>query len=271
MRFLGCILFCCRLVTTLAAASAPTGPEPLRQAHSHNDYVHERPLHEALELGYCSVEADVYLVEGQLLVGHDRKDLKPGRTLEALYLDPLQAIARANGGRIHRGVPTLTLLIDVKTEADATYRALDAVLGRYAALLTTFTADRTEPRAVTVIISGNRAVDLIAQQPLRRAAIDGRVADLEGKSSAGLIPWISANWNEVSKWRGNGEMPAADREKLARWVAQAHQQGRALRFWNTPDTPAMWTFLLAAGVDIIGADHLAPFRDFLVQRPAGRP
>lgn len=271
MRLLGRVFLCCSIVTTLLAATAPTEPAPLRQAHSHNDYVHERPLHEAIELGYCSVEADVYLVDGQLLVGHDRKDLRPGRTLEALYLDPLQAIARRHGGRIHRGVPTVTLLIDVKTEADATYRALDAVLSRYADLLTSFAADQTETRAVTVIISGNRAVNLIAQQPLRRAAVDGRVADLDGKTAANLMPWISANWSELSKWRGNGEMPAADRDKLARWVAQAHQQGRALRFWNTPDTPAMWTLLLSAGVDIIGADHLGQLRDFLLSRAANRP
>ena len=255
----------------LTAASAPADPTPLRQAHSHNDYVHDRPLHEALELGYCSVEADIYLVDGQLLVGHDRKDLRTERTLEALYLDPLQGIARRNGGRILRSVPTITLLVDVKTEAASTYRALDAVLARYPNLLTSFTGTQTEPRAVTVIVSGNRAIDVMAAQPLRRAAFDGRVADLTGTAPANLIPWISANWSELSKWRGSGDMPAADREKLTQWVTQAHQQGRVMRFWNTPDTPAMWNLLLAAGVDIIGADHLAQFRDYLVQRAAGRP
>ena len=271
MRLFGRIFLLFIAATAWAVASAPAEPVPLRRAHSHNDYVHARPLHEALELGYCSVEADIYLVEGRLLVGHDRKDLKPDRTLEALYLDPLQAIARRNGGRIHRAVATITLLIDIKTEAEATYLALDTVLSRYPDLLTSFSPVQTEPRAVTVIISGNRAVDVIARQSSRRAAIDGRPTDLEGSASAALIPWISANWSDLSKWRGNGAMPAADREKLSRWVTLAHQQGRALRFWNTPDTPAMWQLLLEAGVDIIGADHLAPFRDFLLQRTNAQP
>lgn len=271
MRLLGSIVVFCGVMTVLAAAAAPAEPIPLRQAHSHNDYVHARPLHEALELGYCSVEADIYLVDGRLLVGHDRKDLRPERTLEALYLDPLLALARRNGGRIHRGVPTITLLIDVKTEAAATYQALDAVLMRYPELLTVFSATNTEPRAVTVIISGNRAIDLMTQQPVRRAAIDGRPADLDGSAPAHLMPWISANWSELSRWRGSGEMPADDREKLARWIARSHQQGRRLRFWNTPDTPAMWHLLLSAGVDIVGADHLAQFRDFLVQRLTSQP
>jgi hypothetical protein len=59
----------------------------LERAHAHNDYEHERPLFDALDRGFKSVEADVWLVDGELLVAHDREDVKPGRTLESLYLD----------------------------------------------------------------------------------------------------------------------------------------------------------------------------------------
>ena len=59
-------------------------------AHAHNDYEHERPLHDAMESGFNSVEADVYLIEDKLLVAHDRRDTTPQRTLQSLYLDPLQ-------------------------------------------------------------------------------------------------------------------------------------------------------------------------------------
>lgn len=45
-----------------------------RRAHAHNDYAHDRPLHAAIENGFCSVEADIFLINGQLLVGHDRTD-----------------------------------------------------------------------------------------------------------------------------------------------------------------------------------------------------
>ncbi|MEI6356987.1 MAG: hypothetical protein WCP53_07785, partial [Verrucomicrobiota bacterium] len=86
----------------LAASAAP----PLPRAHAHNDYAHQRPLLDALDNGFCSVEADIYLVDGQLLVAHDRKDLKPGRTLQALYLDPLRERVRANGGHVHPGLGT---------------------------------------------------------------------------------------------------------------------------------------------------------------------
>ena len=98
------------------------------RAHAHNDYEHARPLFDALDCGFGSIEADVHLVNGMLLVSHDAKDVNPARTLEALYLAPLRERVRANGGRVYRGGPTIVLLVDVKTEAETTYAALDAVL-----------------------------------------------------------------------------------------------------------------------------------------------
>ncbi len=47
----------------------------LSKAHAHNDYEHERPFFEAFQLGFGSIEADVYAVNGQLLVGHERNQL----------------------------------------------------------------------------------------------------------------------------------------------------------------------------------------------------
>ena len=87
-------------------AIAGTPVAPLLQAHAHNDYVHERPLYDALNRGFCSVEADIFLVEGELLVGHERAELRPGRTLESLYLEPLLRRVRKSGGTVFsEGVP----------------------------------------------------------------------------------------------------------------------------------------------------------------------
>src|SRR5438093_2886104 len=143
----------------LAATCASLGaqPKPLPHAHAHNDYEHARPLFDALDHGFCSIEPDIYLVDGQLLVAHDRRDVKPERTLQALYLDPLLERVRQNGGRVYRDGPSITLLIDVKSDAEKTYSLLRDVLLEYAPMLSKFYPDKTETNAVTVIISGNRA------------------------------------------------------------------------------------------------------------------
>ena len=59
--------------------------------HAHNDYLHPRPLQDALAQGFVSVEADILLSDDHLYVGHNKEDLvtKPLLDLEKVYLQPL--------------------------------------------------------------------------------------------------------------------------------------------------------------------------------------
>ena len=274
MRPVGWMASVCLAGLALAAAGAEMKePLPLPHAHSHNDYEHSRPLLDALDQGFCSIEADVWLVNGELLVAHDLKDAKPGRTLQALYLDPLQARVERNGGRVFRNGPTVTLLVDVKSDATNSYVLLRDVLKRYEKMLTRFAPGRTETNAVTVIISGNRARGLMAAEPARLAAYDGRLVDLDATDSAHFIPLISDNWTLHFKWRGrtsDGPLPDSERAKLRSIVARAHEQGRRLRFWATPDTREMWAELDSAGVDLINADDLPGLGNFLRARRSAK-
>lgn len=256
------------LVTTPSATAAPPA-QPLERAHAHNDYEHPRPLHDALAAGFTSVEADIWLVGG-VLVAHDPQDLRPGRSLEALYLDPLRERVRAQGGTVHRGHRgAFQLLVDVKTDPVATYVALDRVLQRYAPMLWSYDAAGTHQRAVQVVVSGNRAQPYMAQQPVRYAAVDGRFGDL-GTTGASLTPLISDNYGTQFAWRGQGAMPAAERRRLRSAVAQAHARGQRLRLWATPDTPGrarerVWAELVAAGVDHLNTDDLDGLRAWLLE------
>ncbi len=244
---------------------------PLAQAHAHNDYLHPRPLLDALAHGFTSVEADIHLVDGKLLVAHDRKDARPERTFETLYLDPLRERVRKNDGRVWPAGPELTLLIDVKTSGEETYRALRDVLGRYEEMLTSLRDGKLEVRAVRAIVSGERPRGLIAADPKQLAAFDGRLADLESTEPAHFMPLISDNWRNHFAWRGEGPFPTEEREKLRRIVTQAHQRGRRVRFWATPDVPAVWKELLEAGVDAINTDDLAGLAKFLSERRSADP
>jgi hypothetical protein len=239
---------------------------PLRQAHAHNDYEHKRPLLDALENGFCSVEADIFLRDGKLLVGHTSFTLSAKRTLEALYLDPLRERARRNGGRIYPKGPTVFLLIDVKSSAQATYAALAKVLARYDDILSVTKGKRFEAKAVTVVVSGNCDRKAIAAQEVRYAAIDGRPADLGSDAPAHLVPWVSARWGALFNWRGTGPMPREERAKLRDFVAKAHRNGRLVRFWGTAETQELWRELLDAEVDLINTDKLSELRQFLRER-----
>ncbi|MGV9880228.1 phosphatidylinositol-specific phospholipase C/glycerophosphodiester phosphodiesterase family protein [Streptomyces sp. NPDC003006] len=249
-------------------------PRPLIRAHAHNDYEHPRPLLDALDHRFGSVEADIFLVDGQLLVAHDPVDLDPSRTLESLYLDPLAARVRAHHGSVHRGYhrTPFQLLIDIKTEGASTYAELHRHLRPYRHLFTSYAHGKVRRSAITAVVSGDRAARApMRAQKVRHAFYDGRLADLGTAQPASFIPLISDNWSLNFSWQGTGPIPAAERDKLRGIVSAAHARGQRVRFWATPDLPgpqrdAVWGELLAAGVDHLNTDDLAGLEAFLDAR-----
>lgn len=258
-RWLPAVIFFCLLLPALPAAQAPALP----RAHSHNDYLRTRPLLDALDQGFCSVEADIFLVNGELLVAHDLDKVRPDRTLRALYLEPLHARFRRNGGHIQPGGCEFSLLIDFKSEGESTWKALSALLEKYRGMLTVFSNDRVRRGAVTVVISGNRAASLMLERKERLAGLDGRLPDLDLGLRPAAMPWISDKWDVYFKWSGEGELPQKEKDRLSSAVKKAHQLGYRIRFWAAPDNPAGWGAMWDAGVDLINTDDIAGLAGFL--------
>jgi hypothetical protein len=258
------------LLLTAAATVHADDVQPIARSHAHNDYEHERPLFDALAQGFTSVEADIWLVDGELLIGHDEADTASGRKLEDLYLAPLKALIEKQDGYVYPGYThSIELLIDVKSEAGPTYRALAALLARYSDILTLFTPGAVRENAVTAVISGNRALAALSAQHVRYAAYDGRADDLGTDADAAFIPLISENWSKLFSWTGTGAFPDEQRQSLRDVVSAAHAKQRRVRFWATPEDvelrEAVWSELVAAGVDYINTDDLPALRAFLLK------
>jgi len=105
-------------------------------AHSHNDYEQLQPFFLAYQEGFGSIEADIHLKEGKLLVAHDAKNLIEDRSLDKLYLDPIADGLKKNQGNPYSDAnKTLQLLIDIKTDANPTIQALVALLKKYPTII----------------------------------------------------------------------------------------------------------------------------------------
>ncbi len=274
------------------AAPAPVTPPPeppplanpaksLARAHAHNDYEHDRPLLDALDQGFTSVEADVYVAplpagtpgaltgETGLYVAHDPHEIRPENTLAALYLEPLKARAAENGGCILKDCAPFHILIDAKTEGETTYAAIEAELAKYDALFTKYENGGMRPGAVTATLSGNRPLATMKAAMSRYTFYDGRFSDLDSAEPITLIPLISDSWTTHFGWDGNGPMPASQKTKLIDAIGKSHAKGRRVRLYNVPDAAGnarenIWKELLAADQDQINTDDLAGLRAFLL-------
>lgn len=227
-------------------------------SHAHNDYAHARPLFDAFTNGFTSIEADVHLLNGQLIVSHDYP-VTTAKTLQSLYLQPMDSIIRKNKGTIYpKYSHPVMLMIDVKTDAEPTFSALQKALS-------SFKENLQRPGhkgAIQVIISGNRDLELIKNDPEHLAAIDGRPEDIGKGYAAGLMPVISEAYFKITGENTTTPSPKA-LELITALAIKVHAEKKKLRLWAIPDNEIAWRSLIMAGVDIINTDKLEEVHQFL--------
>ncbi len=223
--------------------------------HSHNDYLRPRPLDDAIENGFRSVEADIWLDGGELIVGHDPVAFVG--TLQTLYLDPLQRIVDGRGSVYGDGLP-IYLWIDIKSREAALRPLLREQLSHYPML-------RGPSPMVIAILTGDEESKAAYMKDRREpfACRDSNEVNRSDPPGDASWPWYALRWRDYFDWDGRGEMPRPQRMLLWALVAHIHAGGRMLRFWETPDSEKLWSELLDADVDMLGTDDLPRLRRFL--------
>jgi hypothetical protein len=146
--------------------------------HSHNDYWRPIPLFSAIKAGCVSVEADVWLIDEELYVGHSTSALTPNRTLQNLYVNPLVDILEKQNPltafhpfKDHplQGVfdtdpaQSLVLLIDFKTDGSVTWPYVMSHLSplRDRGYLSYYNGLEVVSGPVTVVATGDAPFDVL--------------------------------------------------------------------------------------------------------------
>ena len=240
---------------------------PLPHAHSHNDYERKRPLKDALNHGFTSIEADVLYIYGRLIVGHNMPDRRYHglKTLSRQYLRPLYRTWKRNDGEIYPGYEgDFYLWIDIKFEPEQTYMRLREILIHFKDMLNYYENGNFHKGKVTVILSGARPFDLLLNDSLQLMTLDGRPSDLEKNYPSELMPFISERADKISGTTDPAEMDQAVLDKVKMHFEACHAQGKKTRLWATPEDDKIYGLLLQLGADLINTDKLSKLRKFLL-------
>ena len=241
------------------------GQQPVKMAHSHNDYLNDKPLLTALENSFKSIEVDVFLFRSELYVGHNWLQLRKNKTIEQLYLNHLWKTYNKNKGSIYKNNIPLYLLVDFKTASGKTYDAFLTKLEKYKPMLTRVVSDSFIQGAVTIIISGDKpSVSDFKKETDRLAFLDGRFSDIGKNISNNIMPLISMSWLDHFQWEGIGKIPKNQRAVLDKIINTVHLENKHIRFWATPDNKNSWKVLEQAGVDLINTDKINEFSNYKI-------
>ncbi|OQP60753.1 alkaline phosphatase [Niastella populi] len=246
------------LVAAFSCSAAFAQPKSYstNNAHSHNDYQQSAPLFSAYNLQFGSVEADVMLANDELLVAHTERDIPQHRTLEELYLKPIQGYIQTNKGYPYADTSrSLVLMVDIKSEAIPALNKIIDLLQKYPEL--------TRSPKFKVLISGNKPYPNTYISYPSFVVFDGLLSNRYSKEALSRIAMLSDNFINYSKWKGNGPIPEKDLERLQKNINKAHSLGKLVRLWNVPDFDDAWTEVLKLGVDYIDSDSIKALAAFL--------
>ena len=236
--------------------SAQTKQYTVANAHSHNDYEKEFPYWNAYSNGFGSIEADIFLLNGELYVAHDTVQLKLRRTLDSLYLEPLEHCVKKNQGFIFKDTKRqLQLLVDIKTDAESTLNSLVNKLKEYPAIINN--------RSITIVITGNRPAPDKFQLYPSYIFFDGELNKDYPAGALKKIVMMSDNFKRYTFWNGEGILQEQDRTKILNAINKSHKLNKKVRFWSAPDNKNAWDQFVQLGVDFINTDKITALAMFL--------
>jgi len=259
-----------------------------KRFHSHKDYQQNLPLLTALSYGASSVDADVWEVDGQLLLGDKQSKVTPKRNLKNIYLDQLDWLL-GDANQVRMGNSTcgvyatapylpLQLVIRVLSDGSSGYELLKQTIQPFykAGYLSTY--NTSDPNAglvfgpVTVIAAGNvpvsKVVDGDPDDPIRYIFFDAPLDNIDDPNvnyTTTLSPIAAAPWGSTIGLRWL--IPSLARKKIKYYVDQAHARGIQARFFDTPSIPKwarnkVWQMLLDEGADWLSVNDLCDAGSF---------
>jgi hypothetical protein len=227
-------------------------------AYAHNDYENDRPLLDAVSLGFRGVEVDLFLHGGKLVAAHDRGQAGRGLGFEEVYLRPLEA-AVERCGRLLPGAAPFLLNVELKERFGAAFDSLLAVLARHPRLFIAAEAQHVRPVEV-VLVGSHPAAELLAGVLPEYVRIQSKVTDriaVPEPDPAGLVRLVSLDYGKTIGWSGRGPAPAVADEWLAALRrARSGGAGRIARVYNVPSDSVVYRMVLDAGADLIGVEDL---------------
>jgi alkaline phosphatase len=222
-------------------------------AHSHNDYLNTTPFYLAFKNGFGSIEADVFPVDGILLVAHYKKDVEPYRSLKNLYLDPL--LRAFDSGAVRK----LSLLVDIKENYELSLAMLIKELSAFQKYLST----PGNTNYLTVIISGSRPSPQEYKNYPPFIFFDDDLKLPHKADEWTRVALVSLPFNKFTNWKGNDALKRKERKVLKHVIDSVHTAGKRIRFWAAPDTEISWKWQKKLGVDLIGTDKISELGSFL--------
>lgn len=204
---------------------------------SSQNFSSKTELWESIGNGILNFEVDVMYIYGKLFV----TDLMPDSsnhmlpTLTDAYLYPLFNQYKKNNGEIIPGYQgDIYLILNISNQPIQVYKHLAAEMRPFTDMLTFELAGVKHPGKLRILINDNSQLEKINSIKPSFLGLVGSLADIDKKADSNLMPIIEIDFNEITGWKGTGNIPFEDFQKFKDVVAKVHAQNKKISIRNCP-------------------------------------
>jgi len=225
---------------------------------SSKNFNNKTELWESIGNGIVNFQADVMYIYGKLYVTSLMPDSSGHKlpTLTEAYLYPLYNQFKKNAGEIIPGYSgDVFLILNFATQPIQIYKQLASEMRPFSEMLTSKTVGNEHAGKIRILIKNKNQLDQINGIKPSFLGLVGSLSDIEKNVDSGKMPLIEVDFNEISSWKGTGNIPFEDFVKMKDLVAKAHAQNKKISFSNCPNNKTVAELIQTSKADFINTQE----------------
>lgn len=234
---------------------------------SHN-LLGKNELWESVGNGIINFEADVMYIYGRNYVTAAMPDSANHKlpTLADAYLYPLYSQFKKNNGEIIPGFQSdVFLILNFAFQPVQIYKQLATEMRPFQEMLT-YKIDGTAHKGKLRILTKDKAaLEKINTIKPSFLGLVGDLSDVDKNVDSEKMPLIELNLNELTNWKGTGNIPFEDFVKIKEAAAKIHTQKKKVALSNCPINKTVADLVQTSGVDYIFTSDPVKMSAFFVQ------
>jgi hypothetical protein len=220
---------------------------------SHN-FSNKTELWESIGYGILNFQADVMYIYGKLYITSLMPDSANHKlpTLTDAYLYPLFNQFKKNNGEIIPGYQgDIFVIMNVSSQPVQVYKQLAAEMRPFSDMLSFEIDGVKHPGKLRILINDNNQLEKINSIKPSFLGLVGNSTDIEKNIDPNKMPLIEVDFDEITNWKGTGNIPFEDFLKIKELVAKVHAQNKKISFRNCPNYKPVADVIQTSKADFI--------------------
>lgn len=231
---------------------------------SHN-FSNKTELWESVGSGIFNFQADVMYIYGKLYVTSTMPDsanhLLP--TLIDAYLYPLFNQFKKQNGEIIPGYKgEIYLILNISNQPVQVYKQLAAEMRPFSDMLSFELEGVKHPGKLRILLNDNNQLDKINNIKPSFLGLVGNLADVDKKIDSNKMQLIEVDFDEITRWKGTGNIPFEDFLKLKELVKKVHAQNKKISIRNCPTYKSVAEVIQTSKADFINTPEASKMAGF---------